>query len=81
VTVEPGDVLIYLRKCGVVAHHATRMPAPANGPGSIVVFLEGTLGQFELARRSSLRIPGVRKVTFAGYSRAIMYVHDATPKR
>ena len=76
---EALDVQIYLRRCGVVVHHAARMPPSADGRQSVVVFLESALGQFDLARRCALRLPGVIDVTFAGYSRSIMYVYGAEP--
>jgi hypothetical protein len=76
---EPLDVRSYLRRCGVVVHHAARMPATLDGRQSIVVFLEGNLGQFELARECALRLPGVIEVSFSGYSRAIMYVAWTEP--
>jgi hypothetical protein len=71
---EPGDVLVHLRRCGVVAHHAAGMPPAAFGR-SIVVFLEGAMGQSELARSCALGMPGVERVTFSGHTRAIMFVH------
>jgi|SRR4051812_36761976 hypothetical protein len=76
---EALDVQIYLRRCGVVVHHAARMPTAADGRQSVVVFLESVLGQFELARRCALRLPGVIDVSFSGYSRSIMYVVCAEP--
>jgi hypothetical protein len=79
---EAAAVMRHLRRCGVVVHHAAPMPTSANEQGSIVVFLEATLGQFELARGCALRIPAVGGVTFAGFSPAIMYVHAGhTPRR
>jgi hypothetical protein len=76
---DVADVMVQLRRNGVVVHHAARMPVPADGTASIVVFLEGTLGQFELARQLALRLRGVSRVTFAGFSNAIMYVYCAPP--
>jgi hypothetical protein len=76
---EAIDVQIHLRRCGVVVHHAAPMPPAADGRQSVVVFLEGALGQFELARRCALRLPGVIDVWFSGHSRAIMYVVGAEP--
>ena len=74
---EALDVQIYLRRCGVVVHHAARMPPTADGRQSVVVFLESALGQFDLARRCALRLPGVVDVSFSGFSRSIMYVIGA----
>jgi hypothetical protein len=74
------DVLGQLRKCGVVVHHAARMPSAADGRESVVVFLEGAMGQFELARNCAMRIPGVFKVSFSGHTRTIMYVYGAEPR-
>jgi hypothetical protein len=73
------DVQVHLRRCGVVVHHAARMPTSADGRQSVVVFLEAALGQFELARRCALRLPGVIEVWFSGHTRAIMYVVGAEP--
>jgi len=76
---EALDLQIYLRRCGVVVHHAAQMPPAADGRQAVVVFLEANLGQFELARYCALRLPGVLEVSFSGYSRAIMYVIVAEP--
>lgn len=72
-------MLLHLCRCGVVVHHAARMPPLLDGRESVVVFLEGTLGQYELARRCALRMPGVLEVSFSGQTRAIMYVYSAEP--
>jgi hypothetical protein len=72
---EACDVKVHLRRWGVVVHHVAKMPSGPEGRPSLVVFLEGTLGQFDLAHRCALRIPGVVSVTFSGHTRAIMYVH------
>jgi hypothetical protein len=74
--VEASAVMVHLRRCGVIVHHAARMPTPASGQRSVVVFLE-TTNQCEAARLCALRFPGVWRVTFAGFSRKIMYVYGA----
>jgi hypothetical protein len=71
---DVADLVVHLRRSGIVVHHGARMPRPVNGPASIVVFLEETLGQFELARQAALNLNGVSGVDFAGFSRAVMYV-------
>jgi hypothetical protein len=78
---EAELILSRLRRCGIVAHRAAKMPSPADGPPSIVVFLDNRQAQFEIARRCALQIPGVDQVTFAGFSRTVMYVYGAPPKR
>jgi hypothetical protein len=70
--VEAGDVQEHLRQCGVVVHLATRMPSASDGRQSVVVFLEAALGQFELAHRCAMRLPGVVDVFFSGHNRAVM---------
>lgn len=46
----PSAIMIHLRRCGVVVHHAARMPSPADrGYEAFVVFLEASLHQQELA--------------------------------
>lgn len=76
-----GRVMVHLRRCGVVVEYAAAMPTPVNGPGSVVVFLSKSLGQAESARGAALRIPGVSRVTFSGFSRAVMYVYLGPPAR
>ena len=76
-----GRVLVHLRRCGVVVEYAAAMPTAANGSGSVVVFLSKSLGQGESARGAALRIPGVDRVTFSGFSRAVMFVSLAPPSR
>ena len=78
---EAELILSSLRRCGIVAHHAARMPSPADGPPSIVVFLDNNQAQFEIARRCALQMPGVGQVTFAGFSRSVMYVYGPPPQR
>jgi hypothetical protein len=74
---EASDVQIHLRRCGVVVHHAAQLPRDCDGRQTVVVFLEASLGQFELARRCALRLPGVVDVSFSGHTRAVMYVIKA----
>lgn len=76
-----GRMTVHLRRCGVIVEHAAAMPTSANGAGSVVVFLSKTPGQAEIARGAALRIPGVSRVTFSGFSRAVMYVYLAPPAR
>ena len=76
-----GRVLVHLRRCGVIVEYAAAMPTPANGAASVVVFLSKTPGQAEIARGAALRIPGVDRVTFSGFSRAVMYVYLAPSRR
>jgi hypothetical protein len=71
---EARDIQVHLRRCGVVVHLAARMPMASDGRRSVVVFLEATLGQFELARQCALRLPEVVDVFFSGHNRAVMYV-------
>jgi hypothetical protein len=71
---EASDVQVPLRRCGIVVHHAARMPMTVDGRHSVVVFLEATLGQFELARQCALGLPGVTDVYFSGHNQAVMYV-------
>jgi hypothetical protein len=78
---QAGRVMVHLRRCGVVVHHAAAMPSPANGPGSVVVFLSTTPGQSRIARGCALRMPGVRQVTFSGFSPTVMYVYLDFPAR
>jgi hypothetical protein len=80
---EARYVLMHLRRCGVVVHHAAPMPPDADGHRSVVVFLEGALQQCDLARRCALRLPGVLDVWFSGHTRTIMYVSGSavTAKR
>lgn len=69
----------HLRRCGVVVHHAARMPSTADGRESVVVYLESGLQQYELARRCVLKLPGVIGVTFSGHTPSIMYVFGNGP--
>jgi hypothetical protein len=55
------------------------MQQEGDGRQSIVVYLEGTLNQQELARHCVRRMPGIVQVTFSGHSRAIMYVFALEP--
>jgi hypothetical protein len=71
---QPHQVMVHLRRCGVVVHLVTRMPSPSEGDRTLVVFLEGNLGQSELARASLRHLPGVAGVTFSGLVPSIMYV-------
>jgi hypothetical protein len=72
--------MVYLRRCGVVVHHAARMPAPADGRHQVfVVFLEANLCQYEVAEACARRIPGVFDVTFSGHTRSIMHVFSSGP--
>jgi hypothetical protein len=75
-SLNPADVLVYLRRCGVVVHHVAPMPAESQRP-VLVVFLEGNLCQFDLASRAARRMPQVKAVSFSGHNRAIMYVIGA----
>ena len=76
---EARYVQLHLRRCGVVVHHAARMPPAADGRQAVVVFLEAGLQQSELARRCALKLPGVTGVTFSGHTPTIMYVFGAEP--
>jgi len=71
---EASDVQMHLRECGVVVHHAARMPTPRDGRQVVVAFLDGTEEQVDLARQAAKRLPGVLDVIFSGYNRAVMYV-------
>lgn len=72
---QPHQVMVHLRRCGVVVHLVTRMPSPAEGSSrTLVVFLEGNLCQSELACRCVRKLPGVAGVTFSGSVPSIMYV-------
>ena len=71
---EPADVLVWLRKRGVVAHHAALMPATPPGHRAVVVFLEATLGQHEDAELQVMKMRQVAHVEFSGHSKAIMFV-------
>lgn len=73
-SVEPHQVMVHLRLCGVVVHHVARMPSPNEGNKTMVVFLEGNLAQSDLARNCVRRLPGVSGVTFSGAVPSIMYV-------
>ena len=68
------QVMVHLRRCGVVVHLVARMPSPAEGNKTFVVFLEGNLGQAQLAKATVRRMPGVAGVTFSGLVPSIMYV-------
>ena len=73
--VEPHQVMVHLRRCGVVVHLVTRMPSPAEeGSRTLVVFLEGNLCQSGLAYECMHKFPGVSGVTFSGSVPSIMYV-------
>src|SRR3954462_11125051 len=74
---EARYIQLHLRRCGVVVHHAARMPSTADGRQAVVVFLEAGLQQSELARRCAPRLPGVIEVTFSGHTPTIMYVFGA----
>jgi hypothetical protein len=76
---EARYIQLHLRRCGVVVHHAARMPSTADGRQAVVVFLEAGLQQSELARRCALRLPGVIEVSFSGHTPTIMYVFGAEP--
>jgi len=78
---EARHVQLHLRRCGVVVHHAARMPSSTDGRQSVVIFLEGGLQQFDLARRCALKLPGVRDVSFSGHTNTIMYVSTTEPPR
>jgi hypothetical protein len=80
-----SDVRAHLDESGVAVHHTARMPTPRDGRQVVVVFLDGERNQADLARDSAKRLPGVLKVVFSGYNRAVMYVigapvHPATPE-
>jgi hypothetical protein len=77
---EARYVQLHLRRCGVVVHHATEMPTSADGRQAVVVFLEGGLQQFQLARRCAIKLPGVIDVSFSGHTATIMYVFGAPPR-
>jgi hypothetical protein len=70
---EASAVQNHLRACGVIVHHAARMPTPRDGRQVIVLFLDGTVGKDDLVRYAK-RLPGVLDVVFSGYNRAVMYV-------
>jgi len=76
---EARHIQAHLRRCGVVVHHAARMPPTADGRQAVVVFLEAGLQQYELARRCALKLPGVTGVSFSGHTPTIMYVYGAEP--
>jgi hypothetical protein len=69
----------WLRRCGVVVHHAARMPTAADGEESVVLFLEAALDQHDLARRCALRLPGISTAHFSGHSRGVMYLAGRDP--
>jgi cell division protein FtsX len=76
---EPSDIVVQLRRDGIVVHHATAVPALDDRQPSIVVFLEGTLRQHARARACAEQIPGVASVEFSKRSRSLMYVVLASP--
>jgi hypothetical protein len=76
---ETSELLAHLRDCGVVVHHVTAEGQSADGRSMVVVFLEGTLDQGEYAQQCARSMPGVVDVSFAGHSRAIMYVTVLSP--
>jgi hypothetical protein len=78
---EARYVQLHLRRCGVVVHHATAMPTSADGRQAVVVFLEGGLQQFQLARRCALKLPGVIDVSFSGHTATIMFVYGAPSEK
>ena len=80
-TIQPADLTVWLRKCGVIAYRAAWMPPPASGPRSIVVFLEPRMDQSRLAEAAARRMPGVAQVTFSGHGRSIMYVTSRLRRR
>jgi len=79
VKMEARYVQLHLRRCGVVVHHAARMPPASDGRQAVVVFLEAGLQQYELARRCALKLPGVIGVSFSGHTPTIMFVFGAEP--
>jgi len=70
---DPEEIKSWLRRCGIVVHHAARMPPGADGRQAVVLFLEVTLQQHELARACALRLPAVSSISFSGLSRGVMY--------
>jgi len=78
---EADRLMVQLRRCGVVVHHAAPMPTPVNGEGAVVVFLSKTQDQGAVARGAVLRMPEVTGVRFAGFCPAIMYVSVGIPGR
>jgi hypothetical protein len=76
-SVEAYQLMVHLRRSGVVVHYAVPMPTPANElnrEGCIAVFLSKMVDQSDLARASTLKMPHVIRVTFAGFCPSIMYV-------
>ena len=78
---EARYIQVHLRRCGVVVHHATGIPPSADGWRGVVVFLEASLHQYELAQRCVLKLPGVLGVSFSGHTPTIMYVYGVEPGR
>jgi hypothetical protein len=77
---EAGELVFYLRRCGLVVHHAAEMPGPLDGSyHAFVVFLEANLGQHELAAECAGRMSGVFNVAFSGHTKSIMYVLSSSP--
>jgi hypothetical protein len=73
---EARHIQAHLRRCGVVVHHAARMPPTPDGRPAVVVFLEAGLQQYELARRCVLKLPGVIDVSFSHDITQCMIKHD-----
>lgn len=69
---EARTVLVHLRKRGVVVYHAAVLPVVPNHR-TVVVFLEGMLGQEDQARTALLRLPGVQRVRASEATTAILY--------
>lgn len=65
-----GNLEGHLRRSGVVVHLACALPSGRE----VVVFLEGVLGQHELARTAALEVTGVLQVRLSPASPAIMQV-------
>jgi hypothetical protein len=70
-TPTPDDVRKHLRSRGITVYHATY---DVREPLRIVVFLEALLVQSGEAMFLARVLPGVRQVTFAPDTKAIMYV-------
>lgn len=72
-----GNLQGHLRHSGVVVHLACVLP-----PGrEVVVFLEGVLGQHEMARTAALEVAGVLQARLSPASTAIMRVSLAEDAR
>jgi hypothetical protein len=78
---EASQVQAHLQRCGVVVHHAARMPPSSDGRQIVVVFLEPDLQQGELARHCAMKLIEVVGVTFSGHTPTIMFVQTGERDR